>query len=128
MNRTPFKLKSGNTTSFKMMGSTSPVKAMDVLLDGVSIGTGDKARAIARDIEYDNKIKKKKANKKEIDTNVEYVNPETTGVAYTGADALVVAKQDGASPDTMRALTTGKLGTDEFPYYRGVKKIDGDRL
>ncbi len=122
----PFNLKSGNTTSFKMMGSSSPVKAVDVLVDNVSIGTGSDAREKARNIEAENKANVIAAQKEENKTG-EYVHPESKSVGYTGDDALVVAKKSGASGKTLRAIAEGVLGTKKNPYFEGTNMLSGDQ-
>ena len=128
MNTKKFTMRSGNTSTFKMMGAESPIKAMDVLLDGVSIGTGSEARAEAREIEAQNILNQKEAEKEELETGQEFVPYEDTSVAYTGDDALVMAKKSGASPKTLRSIATGVLGTEKNPYYEGMQTLSASNI
>ena len=100
MGTTPFKLKSGNNmsgSSFKMMGS-SPAKKRDILVDGVSIGSGTlqdpsstKAKAKALNIEKKNEALRKANLLKikpdmSIDKQAEVYEEGTQTVTRTGKD------------------------------------------
>ena len=123
-----FKMKSGNKPAgFKMMGAKSPIKVLDVLVDGESIGTGAGARAKARDVEAKNQLNRIAAQKEEDKTG-KFVMPEEKSVAYTGDDALFMAKEFGASGKTLRSITAGKLGTKENPYYKGMQTLSSSNI
>ena len=71
-----FKMKSGNKPAgFKMMGAKTPIKALDVLVNDVSIGTGAGARAKARDVEAKNELNRIAAQKEEDKTG-KFVMPD----------------------------------------------------
>ena len=124
-----FKMKSGNKPAgFKMMGAKSPIKALDVLVDDVSIGTGAGARAKARDVEAKNELNRIAAAEEEKKTGKEFVPYEEKSIGYTGDDALVMAKNSGASGKTLRSITAGKLGTKENPYYKGMQTLSSSNI
>ena len=124
-----FKMKSGNKPAgFKMMGAKSPIKVLDVLVDGESIGTGAEARATAENVEAQNVANMEEAAQEEKKTGKEFVPYEDKSIGYTGDDALFMAKEFGASGKTLRSITAGKLGTKENPYYKGMQTLSSSNI
>ena len=117
MARVPFKLRSQGS-SFKMMGSSSPVRRVDVLINDELEGTGAEARDKGRTQEKINIALAEKGKTKATSPSGKTV--ETKTVSYTGADALAKALEDG-DMDAYRDIKAGHMGTVENPYQQGMQ-------
>ena len=117
----PFSMKSGNRTTFKMMGS-SPAKRTDIFINDENIGTGNEARKEAERQEKVNKYLEKRGKSRvtKNDKTIEYAK-----VKYTGKDAIqnILNNPNMSDVDkgtTIRGVEAGFLGTKEHPYTEGT--------